>query len=223
MVRMELPEQSFSLDELAHATGFDRRVIRSFIEQGLLRGPETMGRYARYSLSHLERLLAIKALRNARGLPLVEVRRALLAMSGDEIKALATSAQKGAADPPPGPAPPASALDYLRSISAAPRPMSMTRDQPISHRKDAFIDDQGAEFKQVIPDAMTTPLERLVLELSKVMEQRHVRRQARGEAWYRISVTPDVELAVRGIQNPEELARLERIADHLREILLGGL
>lgn len=218
---MEMPEQSFSLDELASATGFDRRVIRSFIEQGLLRGPETMGRYARYSQSHLERLLAIKALKNARGLQLVEVRRALLTMSGDEIKALAISAQKGPADAAPVATPPNSALDYLRSISAAPIPVP--RDQPVSNRKDAYIDDQAHDFQQVIGDATTTPLERLVIELSKLMEQKHVRRQAKGEVWHRISVTPDVEIAVRGVQNPEELARLERIADHLREILLGGL
>ena len=31
------------------------------------------------------------------------------------------------------------------------------------------------------------------------------------------------ELAVRGVMPPDQLARLERIADYLREILLGGL
>ena len=64
---MEPDRPSYSLEDLAAETGFDIRVIRSFIEQGLLRGPSSLGRYARYSDWHLIRLLAIKALKEQRG------------------------------------------------------------------------------------------------------------------------------------------------------------
>jgi hypothetical protein len=39
--------------------------------------------------------------------------------------------------------------------------------------------------------------------------------------WTSIPLTPDVEIRVRGALAGDDLARWERIADHLREILLG--
>ena len=65
---MDTDRASYSLEDLSAKTGFEVRVIRSFIEQGLLRGPSSLGRYARYSDWHLVRLLAIKALKDRRGL-----------------------------------------------------------------------------------------------------------------------------------------------------------
>ncbi|HMO23457.1 MAG TPA: helix-turn-helix domain-containing protein, partial [Candidatus Melainabacteria bacterium] len=58
---------SYSIEELSEMTGFDRRTIRSFIEQGLMRGPDKMGRYAQYSQDHLVRLLAIKNMKEMDG------------------------------------------------------------------------------------------------------------------------------------------------------------
>ena len=117
---------SYTIDDLAGETGFDRRVIRSFIEQGLLRGPDPMGRYARYSKTHLDRLLAIKALKNVQGMPINEVRRALLSMSHNDIQALAVSSMGDNIIYPPPPtvnrvddaaeSPCGSALEYIRSI-----------------------------------------------------------------------------------------------------------
>jgi Ca-activated chloride channel family protein len=51
---------------------------------------------------------------------------------------------------------------------------------------------------------------------------RTVPHKAEHETWNRISVTPDVELAVRDFGDPDQLERLERLADLLREILSGG-
>src|SRR5262249_47046262 len=67
-----------------------------------------------------------------------------------------------------------------------------------------------------------TPIDQLLQELSVLTQGLRVRRQAKGETWYRIAITPDIEIAIRGIDDPEQLNRLERIADHLREMLLRG-
>ena len=52
----------YSLEDLARHLDIQPRTIRSYIQQGLLRGPDTMGRNARYSAYHLKRLELIKTL-----------------------------------------------------------------------------------------------------------------------------------------------------------------
>ena len=47
-------------------------------------------------------------------------------------------------------------------------------------------------------------------------------RSARGESWYRIHLTPDIELSVRGDFDTEQLAQLHRIGDSLRTLLTKG-
>lgn len=317
--------EDYSLDELALRTGFDRRVIRSFIEQGLLRGPVTLGRYARYSRGHLIRLLAIKALRDSRNLQLADIRKMLMVMTEEQVNQLARQAEAGSpAEPPVG-----SALDYIRAIRTPStsvyeesnpvqfslqkmQPSTISRENSSTRKKDpgdqrddglngthatdcgepdiaglpdlplkavaaerisnssnaagapgGAVDehDEAAHKPQsstdlnlaqmirlMVSDKLTspaaeevaksalesqrrldqeivaaggTPIDHLFLEISKLVDTTRIRRQARGESWYRIAVTPDIEIGVRGIDNAEQLLRLERIADCLREILLG--
>ena len=47
-------------------------------------------------------------------------------------------------------------------------------------------------------------------------------RPVRAEAWLRIPITPDIELAVRAIYGEDELAQLHRIGDALRRLLTQG-
>lgn len=242
---------SYSIDDLASETGFDRRVIRSFIEQGLLRGPDTMGRYARYSQSHLNRLLAIKALKNAQGMPINEVRRALLSMSQHDIQALAVSsiAENIIYPPPPtvskvddAAEPPASALEYIRSIEQQESERKLANSSarafvPGTLAANVLLKIEQSKLannipepvvrppqQQIVPSAepQVTPLERLLLNLTALAGTTKPRRQAKGETWHRIPVTPDIELSVRGNMTEDELHTLERIADCLREILMGG-
>jgi len=237
---------SYTIDDLASETGFDRRVIRSFIEQGLLRGPDSMGRYARYSKSHLDRLLAIKALKNIQGMPLHEVRRALLSMSQQDIQALAVSSLAENIIYPPPPVvgrveeseSPSSALDYIRSIeekaaekksppqniwgfqAKQPQPNAQ---QPVAYHKQIQKHLLKPLPQQLLPaEPKVTPLDRLLLNLTALAGTTKPRRQAKSDSWHRIPVTPDIELTVRGNLSDDDLNKLERIADCLREILMGG-
>ena len=176
------------------------RTIRSYIEQGLLRGPEIGGRGARYGTYHVERLQAIRTLKDERRLPLAEVRRLLLGMTAAEISGLAGEADAEISSAPPEPPRPESALHYLRSVqrgsSKAPLPAAPRPQGP-------------------------TPLDVVLARLDHVAPGSKPARKARGEVWTSIPITRDVEIRVRGVQPADRLARWERIADHLREILMG--
>lgn len=182
--------------ELAERVGIQPRTIRSYIEQGLLRGPEIGGRGARYGIYHLERLQAIRTLKDDRGLPLAEVRRVLLAMSASEMSALAATPEEESAPP----ARAESALEYLRNVQGRPRSA-----QPVA----------------AAPPQGPTPVDALLARLNRAAQGSKPARKARGEVWTSVGVTKDVELRVRGVQPADRLARWERIADHLREILMG--
>ena len=174
------------------------RTIRSYIEQGLLRGPETGGRGARYSLYHLQRLQAIHALKEMRGFALAEVRRRLLGMTAVEIASLAKEAEL--ASTPAGLPRAGSALDYLR------------------HLRPRGEQEQGSSSP---PPEGLTPTDVLLARLDRLAPGANPPRRARGEVWTSVPLTRDVEIRVRGTLTADGLARWERIADHLREILMG--
>lgn len=193
---------SYSIEELSEMTGFDRRTIRSFIEQGLMRGPDKMGRYAQYSQDHLVRLLAIKNMKEMDGFSTGVIRTRLLTMSQDEVGQVAVSSDENFSSST------TSATDYLKSIrggSATP-PVSAVEETPTEDKK----------------GTSRNAIELLLLEFSNLSKGRSVRNKASAETWHRISVTPDVEISVRGLEDETDIARLTRIADHLREFILGN-
>lgn len=173
-----------------------------------------MGRYARYSSSHLTRLQAIKTLREQQGLTLGAIRTALVTMSEDELNVVAS---KNTASQ----APDSSALDYIRSIQASPV-------MPPAHPSGELNSFERSENSSPIGSSDNfdkkgrTPIDLLLWELSKMHADKNVRRQAKSARWHRIAITPDIELSIRGIDDAAQIANFERIADHLREILLGG-
>lgn len=216
---------SYSFDELVERAGQPSRTVRSYFEQRLLRGPETKGRYARYGAYHLERLLAIKALRDQQGLSTEETRQALMRMSDEEVRALASSPT---ADPPGAPPrrglasffeereadylgaqPPLSAADMRRAASGMAANSPPRVPLPAAPRAQART---------------TPPVAHLLEQLQLLLGRRQPSaRRSSPEPWYRVPITPDIELTVRGPRSPEELEQFERIAAYLREVLLGGL
>lgn len=57
-------EKHYSLEELSAATGFSRRTIRFYMQLGLVPKPVGVNRGAYYTPRHIERLLAIRRMRN---------------------------------------------------------------------------------------------------------------------------------------------------------------
>ncbi|MFC7737565.1 helix-turn-helix domain-containing protein [Roseomonas sp. GCM10028921] len=205
-----------SLADLAAASGLLPRTIRSWVAQGLLPAPLTRGPTARYPTETLERVLAIRSMRDDLGMSLADIRQELLVAAPEKIRAHAARAAALApepdlaapdpttasdtAPPPPGRS---SALDYVRELRAKP----------------AMAAVRASADPSVAPPPPASGFEALEQRLG----QGHTRatRKARAEEWLRIPITPDVEIAIRGRLDAEQRVRLERCADLIRDILLG--
>jgi DNA-binding transcriptional MerR regulator len=70
-------EDTFGIEELAHAGGVSRRTVRYYIQEGLLPAPHGLGRGSHYGPEHVTRLREVRRLQE-RGLSLGEVRRVVL-------------------------------------------------------------------------------------------------------------------------------------------------
>jgi DNA-binding transcriptional MerR regulator len=223
----------YTLEELARATGIEKRTIRSYMQQGLVRGPEAQGRKAFYTDDHLVRLKALRFLRHYENRSMDEIRGLLLAKRDEEVADLArrfdqmSQAKAGLVTGSPSAS---SALDYIESLRLAfEPPVQLHRSVILArHAHEARVESPARVFGAVeerreAPGGPGTPVDAVLGFFEKLSAGKPVPRRARGEAWVVIRVTPDLELHVRGVKGADQLARLERIADHLREALLGGL
>ncbi|MBL6082387.1 MerR family transcriptional regulator [Belnapia sp. T18] len=210
-----------TLAELAAASGFEPRTIRSWVAQGLLPGPRSRGPGARYPADALERLLAIRGMRDRLGMPLAAIRQELLVATPEQLRGHASRAADLAPEPRQSASAPSSALDYLRGLrerqgsgpivdAVAPQPPYQAGEGP----PPGSPQRQGS---QAMPPAGFE-----ALELRLAQARREPPRKARAEEWLRIPITPDVELAVRSRLDAEHRTRLERCADLIRDILLGS-
>jgi len=192
-------ENSYSLRNLADATGIEERTVRSYIERGLLPGAHARGRAATYSKEHLSRLRVIQSLRRARpNIGLSEIRIFLQNLSPEQIDRLAAG-----------------------EISAAPRIFDASIRPDGADSRDVTDDDN--EIPRTIDWEMSaaklTGAERLVGLLREVSSFTPPAPTSKVEGWQRIAVTPDVELSVRAEFDTNQLAAFRELADLLRHLL----
>jgi len=233
-----MPDE-LSLAELAAASGLQPRTIRSWVAQKLLPSPLNRGPMARYPAETLERLLAIRAMREILRRPLAEIRQELLVASPDALHELADKA-KGLSPEPvePGSAAVSTALDYIRGIREGERRRSAAQsavelgdvDDATLKALEAMKAFEAMRALEAIPSTTTAlvpypghePRHGFeALEHQLGIDRVSPASKARAEEWVRLSITPEVELTVRGPLDPEARARLERCADLIRNILLG--
>ena len=220
---------TYSLHDLSEATGIEARTIRSYIQLGLLRGPDGAGRAASYGPYHLERLKAIVVLKDLDGLSLSEIRRRFLAASEDEVSTAAARfagrpASFGKDDGRD------STLAYVRQLrrkwahgkdrlraryigSLGPQ----TEARPVISMGNDFKEEQpplAAPERGVVPMAYALP--------SPEKEPIERTRRLPAEEWVRFTVTPDVELHIRGPVDVERRGFFERLAVRIRALVLGG-
>jgi DNA-binding transcriptional MerR regulator len=77
--------QDLTIEDLAQQSGLSLRTLRYYIQEGLLPGPDTAGKYASYSQQHLDHLAMITRLKHLH-LPLKEIRHLLSNMSTEEMR-----------------------------------------------------------------------------------------------------------------------------------------
>jgi DNA-binding transcriptional MerR regulator len=189
--------ESYSLTDLAGATGLEERTIRSYIERGLLPGAHARGRASSYSDEHLARLNIIMSLRRARpNIGLSEIRIFLQNLSPEQIKRFADG-----------------------EITATGR----VTDQLIRTETESSIaSNEDIELPRgdwARSAASLTGVERLVCILRKVSGQKSLGSTSKVEGWQRIAVTPDIELSVRAGFDETLVAAFREFADLLRHLL----
>lgn len=194
-----MPGESYSLNDLAAASGFEARTIRGYIERGLVPGSETRGRAATYSKEHLSRLQVISSLRRARpNISLGEIRILLQGLSPEQIHSLASG-----------------------SITAAGRALDQFRESEGDALPD-FGEEDGEVPRAIDWDESAgklTGAERLVCVLREVSGFAAPAPTSKVEGWKRIAVTADIEISVRSEFDAGQLAAFQQLADLLRHLL----
>lgn len=229
--------EGLTLQELAELSGVEQRTIRSYVERGILPGPDSLGRGARYPREALDRLRVLLLLRDAnRALTLDQVRVLLQSLNPRQLRDIASGALRiGAvvdtdALPAPGRG---DALAYLKSIQPAPEPAGPAGG-PFAAAHAALFPGTGSQPRDINMaascDAAPAPadaehltaLAHAARALASLTGTAPTARGVRGESWYRLPITPDIELSVRGAYGTEEMAQLHRIGDALRHLLTKG-
>lgn len=224
-----MSDNELTLEELSERTGVEARTLRSWVSEGLLAPPFKPGRGARYSASNADRALAVLALKDLHGLSLSDIGRRFMLATEDQIREWAleagpTTASSGAA------------RDYLRRIQTRSvtdktpkRSMNFFASKPPSSESERSSFEPSFSKPSVGPSqkarsderqAELASIERLIFHLENVLETPAPRR-SRGTVWTRISITPDLELSVRGDLEPRERIIFEQLADQFRAILTG--
>ena len=203
-------------------TGIESRTIRWYISEGLLRGPESMGRNAYYTKHHLKRLKTIKELKDVYKLPLTQIRR-VVTLAGDEdisIEVLNPRLLKDLAGQPE--------VDEFPSAPPSLSRARRLRDESRSYGKPKAYEERLYQANDLdsVPDFKRSrggkTFETVLASLREALGNKRVSRQARAQSELVIDVTPDVALHIRGVYSREQIALFEELADHLRELLLGG-
>ena len=216
---MPAPENSsaaagYTIYDLAEHSGVEPRTIRSYVEKGIIPGPDSLGRAARYPQESLDRLKVLQLLRDAnRSLTLDQIRRLLQSIGPSELSGLADGRIRIGAvlDTDAAEDSRHAAINYLRSLhSQSPPPNANTLFLRHESRSHEALEDQLPVFEEA------------ALALAKLAGLTSSSRSARVEQWYRLPLTPDIELSVRGNFGSDQIAQLHRIGDALRLLLTKG-
>jgi len=204
-------DTGISLHDLSELTAIEPRTIRSYIERGLLPGPESRGRNATYSRDHIDRLRVLVKIRDAnRNLTLDQIRTVLHSLAPQQIRDISSgrimiqAIMDTEADRRPG-----TALEYLASLRASSESSGV-----------AFT--SAASFASG-DNSNRTPAAELAEALALLAGGTPATRGSAGQRWIRFSITPDIEMSVRDSFSPDQIAHLQRIADLLRLLLTKGV
>jgi DNA-binding transcriptional MerR regulator len=215
-----MPDEPYSLSDLASLADVTPRTIRYYVAQGLLPSPEAAGPATRYGEGHLLRLRLIKRLQRDH-LPLAEIRSRLERMGDDEIEQLLDAGPVQAAPPAP-----AETLAFVRDL------MNQSGVRPHATRERRALLKRAAEYEPMTPESYplrsepamapshnpapapspgpSTSIPIPVAPGSRTVPDR--------STWERLAVTPDVELHVRRPLDRLTNKKVEQLVRIAREL-----
>lgn len=181
-------KEEFTLEDLENKSGLTMRTLRYYIQEGLLPGPDTRGKYARYSQSHLDTIRFIERLKLL-NMPLKQIRHLLETMSSEDIERIIQSEpvkdliksspifldkeEKGKKNEEKR----SSALDYIHNLESS---------------QEKFY------FKEGINNYLPPAPSQIPAPSLTVIENKQVKD---GETWQRIHLADGIELQVRQPMN----------------------
>lgn len=197
-----------TLEDLAVQSGLTLRTLRYYMQEGLLPGPDTRGKYARYSQQHLDRLELIRRMKELR-LPLQEIRQLIdnmtpeemsrLRLYQDEIARKLNLNQYAMNDTREIKQKPSSALDYIHSIQDG-------RENLRNYQADKGAISAAKAIKPMI---------------LKQIEPAIPQPPTGQETWRRIQLADGIELNVRESDDQHEQHQLEQLIQSVRKLISG--
>ena len=195
----------FTLDDLVNLSGLPLRTIRFYVQEGLLEGPDTRGRFSLYSQRHLDRLQVIKRLKKLR-LPLQEIRSLLASMTPEEINRLypeeeirnpyAKQVVEGESKPVSASTAGASALEYIRNLE-----MAHSNIQLVSEASESNI-----------------PQEKRPASSGLANENEQILAGRVQQNWHRIKICEGVELHLLEGRSTEDDPRIKQLLMYIDQL-----
>ena len=223
-----MPDDSYSLADLARLADVTPRTIRYYVAQGLLPAPEAAGPATRYAEGHLLRLRLIRRLQREH-LPLAEIRVRLERMGDDEISAALDAAGPSPAAPPTSTA---ETLAYVRALMTKAGVAPRFYDLPSASRAMRIAEPAagGATYEPSVPDGFPVreapgpgpapaPAEPAMPAPGPLVMVPAPRSTAGDRStWERVSISADVELHVRRPLDRRANKLVERLVRIAREL-----
>ena len=213
-----MPDDPYSITDLARLSGVTPRTVRYYVAQGLLPSPEQAGPSTRYGEGHLARLRLIRRLQREH-LPLAEIRGRLALVGDDEVQRLLAADTDVDPAAPPTPDRALAFVQHLMAQSGVRPRVAMARDVPLARA--------GAIYEPRIPDCYEPPASLPASAPSPALPSPSLPATAPGEprnplidrsTWERHALTPDVELHVRRPLDRRSNKRVEQLIRIAREL-----
>lgn len=204
-----MPDDPYSLGDLASLTDVTPRTIRYYVAQGLLPSPEAAGPQTRYGERHLLRLRAIKRLQREH-LPLAEIRSRLERMGDEEVRMLLEATTM----------PDPSRMDVLAFVRDR---MTASGLQPrVAEARALYAPGAPDEFVPLTPAAAPAPASdpgpSVRVSPYPVLQPATPPRPVDRTTWERHAFGPDVEIHVRRPLDRYTNKRVEQLLRIAREL-----
>lgn len=191
----------FTLDDLVTRSGLTIRTVRFYIQEGLLEGPDTRGRFSLYSQRHLDRLEVIKLLKELR-LPLVEIRKLLDLMSPDEIKQIHAAQD----------------MQNLCLRESRPEDSKLPNVSNAGARALEYIRNLEALQKNIQIKNDASGLETLSSDQEEGQHEKSIQFDCEQQNWRRIIVREGIEVHLLENQIPEDEQKIKKLLEFLGEL-----
>jgi DNA-binding transcriptional MerR regulator len=219
-----MPDDPYTLTDLARVADVTARTVRYYIAQGLLPSPEASGPATRYGEGHLARLRLIKRLQRDH-LPLAEIRARMERMEDEEVQAALDATSLAEPEPPSGAD---ATIAYVRALmtraGVAPRFYDRPAEPPAGATFERRVPDEfpvrDAPGSSPLPLVLPGSIPAVLPSPAYPFPAPPALRSTTGDrsTWERMSITPDVELHVRRPLDRTTNKRVERLVRIAREL-----